>query len=139
GYASRFEDRDAGGDLVKRGAFAPSLLSRTRSLPMLRDHQNVVGRWVRAFEDQTGLRVEGEVTDPTLQRLIERGRVTGLSIGYRTRRSRDGPSPGTRDLFDLDLHEVSVVAFPMLPSARIDTVMAETSNPHRHANNRRYA
>ncbi|MEM7728937.1 MAG: HK97 family phage prohead protease [Pseudomonadota bacterium] len=123
GYASRFGTRDAGGDVVRRGAFAASLLSRSRPLPMLSDHQRRIGIWTRATEDETGLRVEGEVTDPALARLIRAGTVTGLSIGYRTRRARDGPgSPPGRELLDLDLEEVSVVAFPMLGSARIDRV-----------------
>lgn len=118
GYASRFDERDAGGDTVRRGAFAASLLGRQSPLPMLSDHQRRVGEWSRVREDETGLFVEGEVTDSALQRLIRSGRVTGLSIGYRTRRSRDGP--GERELLDLDLEEVSLVAFPMLGSARLE-------------------
>lgn len=139
GYASRFDERDAGGDIVRRGAFAASLLSQGRALPMLSDHQRQVGIWHRAIEDTKGLYVEGEVSDPALRRLIRSGRVSGLSIGYRTRRSRDGP--GRRDLFDLDLKEISVVAFPMLGSARIDSVddeLTETTTPQ-HANHRRIA
>ncbi|MGB3455812.1 MAG: HK97 family phage prohead protease [Litorimonas sp.] len=139
GYASRFDTRDAGGDTVRRGAFAASLLSRPGLLPMLSDHQRRVGVWTRAVEDETGLRVEGEVEDPALIRLIRSGRVSGLSIGYRTRRARDGPATATgrtRDLLDLDLSEVSVVAFPMLGSARIDQF--ETTDPH-HATHRRSA
>jgi HK97 family phage prohead protease len=142
GYASRFEERDAGGDTVHRGAFAASLLSQARALPMLSDHQRQVGVWHRATEDENGLYVEGDVTDPALQRLIRSGRVSGLSIGYRTRRSRDGP--GRRDLLELDLKEISVVAFPMLGSARIDTI-GEDDPQHTpddkflHANHRRTA
>ncbi|WP_298913638.1 HK97 family phage prohead protease [uncultured Algimonas sp.] len=90
GYASRFDERDAGGDTVRRGAFAASLLSRSGALPMLSDHQRRVGTWTRVVEDETGLRVEGEVEDAALARLIRSGKVGGLSIGYRTRRSRDG-------------------------------------------------
>ena len=139
GYASRFDERDAGGDRVRRGAFAASLLSRATPLPMLSDHQRAVGQWTRVYEDERGLRVEGHVSDPALQRLIRDSRVTGLSIGFRTRRSRDGPSRGMRDLLDLDLHEVSVVAFPMLPSARIDAVSETLKTDESHATHRRYA
>ena len=139
GYASRFGERDSSGDRVKRGAFAASLLTRSKSLPMLSDHQRQIGIWTRAYEDETGLRVEGDVIDPALQRLIRKGSVTGLSIGFRTRRARDGPRPGTRDLLDLDLKEVSVVAFPMLSSARIDASAIQLSQTHLHANHRRFA
>ena len=117
GYASRFDERDAGGDVVRRGAFAASLLSRTAPIPMLSDHQRPIGAWTRASEDETGLRVEGEVSDPAVIRLIRAGKVRGLSIGFKTRRAR-GPR-GRRDLLDVDLREVSVVAFPLLGSARI--------------------
>jgi HK97 family phage prohead protease len=117
GYASRFDERDAGGDVVRPGAFAASLLERSTPLPMLSDHQRPIGHWTRAVEDKRGLSVEGEVSDPAVQRLIRSGRVNGLSIGFKTRRSR-GPK-GQRDLLDIDLREVSVVAFPLLGSARI--------------------
>jgi len=142
GYASRFDERDAGGDTVHRGAFAASLLSQGRALPMLSDHQRRVGSWHRATEDDHGLFVEGEVSDPALRRLIRAGRVRGLSIGYRTRRSRDGP--GRRDLLELDLKEISVVAFPMLGSARIEAIddtlpETTTEDPTEHANHRRIA
>ena len=120
GYASRFDERDAGGDVVRRGAFAASLLSRSEPLPMLSDHQRKVGFWDRTIEDANGLYVEGRVTDPALQRVIMARKVSGLTIGYRTRRAR--PQKAGRDLLDLDLHEISVVAFPMLGSARIETV-----------------
>ncbi|MGJ8561086.1 MAG: HK97 family phage prohead protease [Litorimonas sp.] len=142
GYASRFNERDAGGDRVQAGAFAASLLSQARALPMLSDHQRQVGIWHRAIEDKNGLYVEGEVVDPALRRLIRSGRISGLSIGYRTRRSRDGP--GQRDLLELDLKEISVVAFPMLGSARIETIDDDDpnqiiENTIEHANHRRTA
>ena len=127
GYASRFGERDAGGDIVRPGAFAASLLGTSRTLPMLSDHQRPVGRWTRAREDATGLWVEGEVNDPALARLIRAGKVSGLSIGYRTRRSR-GPR-GARELLSLDLREVSVVAFPMLGSARITSFDRHQTQP----------
>lgn len=134
GYASRFDERDAGGDTVRRGAFAASLLSASAPLPMLSDHQRKVGVWDRAVEDTTGLLVEGQVTDPALIRLIEARKIDGLSIGYRTRRAR--PNGSGRDLLDLDLREVSIVAFPMLGSARLDPL----SNPHsERSNHRRFA
>lgn len=118
GYASRFDERDAGGDRVKRGAFAASLLSRVAPVPMLSDHQRPIGRWTRMVEDNVGLWVEGEITDRTVARLVQRGSVSGLSIGYRTRRAR--PQGTGRELLDIDLKEVSVVAFPMLRSAWIE-------------------
>ena len=52
--------------------------------------------------------------------LIAAGAIDGLSIGYRARRS-SRTSQG-RLLHELDLWEVSVVAFPMQRSARITQI-----------------
>ncbi|MEL6265531.1 MAG: HK97 family phage prohead protease, partial [Pseudomonadota bacterium] len=53
--------------------------------------------------------------------LMAAGAVDGLSIGYRVRRAepitRAGRRIGRR-LIEIDLWEVSLVTFPMLPTAR---------------------
>ena len=50
--------------------------------------------------------------------LIEAGAIDGLSIGYRTVcAQKDGK--GQRRLSELELWEVSLVTFPMLPDARV--------------------
>jgi HK97 family phage prohead protease len=74
-------------------------------------------------EDAHGLWVKGRLL-PEVARgreavaLIAAGAVDGLSIGYRTRRAeRDGK--GRRLLAELELWEVSLVTFPMLPVARV--------------------
>ena len=123
GYASRFGERDLAGDIVRPGAFAASLLARPAPRPMLHAHETgtPVGVWDRLVEDATGLWVEGRMLlsseTATLARLVRAGSVSGLSIGYRTLRSRQ--TFGGRELLELDLWEVSVVAFPMLPTARL--------------------
>ena len=123
GYASRFGERDLAGDIVRPGAFAASLLARPAPRPMLHAHSTdtPVGVWDRLVEDATGLWVEGRMLlsseTATLARLVRAGSVSGLSIGYRTLRSRQ--TFGGRELLELDLWEVSVVAFPMLPTARL--------------------
>ena len=50
--------------------------------------------------------------------LIEAGAIDGLSIGYRTVKAGK-TTKGLRLLSELELWEVSLVTFPMLPSARI--------------------
>ena len=50
--------------------------------------------------------------------LIQAGAIDGLSIGYRTiRAERDGK--GRRVLAEVELWEVSLVTFPMLPEAKV--------------------
>lgn len=127
GYASLFGQADMSGDIVERGAFAASLLSMTGRLPMLFGHEtgNPIGVWDRVFEDRAGLFVSGHLigggASDRIARLIREGAVSGLSIGYRAKRAsrRTG---GGRKLYELDLWEVSVVAFPMLRSARITQI-----------------
>ena len=125
GYASLFGKKDLGGDTVRKGAFAASLLSsKIQRLPMLFGHETKtpIGVWNRVFEDKIGLFVSGDILlgEPQADRtarLVRSGALRGLSIGYRTARSIK--LAGGRDLIELDLWEVSIVAFPMLRSARI--------------------
>jgi HK97 family phage prohead protease len=59
--------------------------------------------------------------------LIEAGAIDGLSIGYRTVRASKNDK-GQRLLSELELWEVSLVTFPMLPSARISDAVASKSD-----------
>lgn len=139
GYASLFGQADMSGDVVMRGAFAASLLARSSdTLPLLFGHetQKPIGVWDRIFEDATGLFVSGRIlTDNKrakhIARLVREGALSGLSIGYRPIRHTKRATGG-RTLLELDLWEVSVVAFPMLRAARImeigDGQMAKIPN-----------
>ena len=140
GYASLFDARDLGGDIVRRGAFAASLLQLpSGALPMLFGHetQTPIGVWRRMYEDRKGLFVIGEIFLGTPQadriaRLVKSGALSGLSIGYKpVRKCTNGAG---RELFEIDLWEVSIVAFPMLRGARItqiDEPNLETNCPRR--------
>ena len=127
GYASLFGQPDLSGDVVQRGAFAASLLGLSGRLPMLFGHETSepIGVWDRIFEDASGLFVSGRLMGGNSKadriiRLVREGAISGLSIGYRAKRSmRRGAG---RSLTELDLWEVSVVAFPMLRTARITQI-----------------
>ncbi len=128
GYASLFGVRDQGGDVVQKGAYAASLAAlgaAGRRVKMLWQHDPAqpIGVWDEAREDATGLWVKGRIlADVERGReaaaLLAAGAIDGLSIGYRTLRAeRDGK--GQRLLAELELWEVSLVTFPMLPEARV--------------------
>ena len=128
GYASVFGRRDQGGDVVCPGAYAVSLKALAaagRRVKMLWQHDPArpIGVWQEVREDATGLYVKGRILDEVAQgreaaALLAAGAIDGLSIGYRTLRAeRDGK--GTRLLSELELWEVSLVTFPMLPEARV--------------------
>ena len=125
GYASLFGLPDLAGDVVERGAFQTSLRRLpAASIRMLYQHDpdRPIGRWTEAFEDQAGLWMRGviEPNHPDTQKiaaLIQAGLADGLSIGFRTLEAEPRPSGG-RILKTIDLREVSIVTFPMLPRAR---------------------
>ncbi len=120
GYASVFDRVDRGGDVVRAGAFAASLRER-RAVPLLWQHRlgASIGVIETLAEDARGLRVVARVTHPTAAALVARGALTGLSFGYRVTASRGN---GPRELLGLDLAEVSLVAAPMQPLARVIAV-----------------
>jgi HK97 family phage prohead protease len=130
GYASLFGVVDTGGDMVMAGAFARSLRKRGASgVKMLWQHQafEPLGVWTMIAEDARGLKVEGRL-DLTVARarealsLMRGGAIDGLSIGFRTLRATTDKSNGARRLIELDLWEISIVTFPMLPQARVSAV-----------------
>ena len=128
GYASLFGACDQGGDVVAKGAYAASLAALAaegRRIKMLWQHDQAqpIGIWDEVREDGRGLYVKGRLLDSTQKAreaaaLIEAGAIDGLSIGYRTKTASKNDK-GQRLLTELELWEVSLVTFPMLPSARV--------------------
>ena len=124
GYASLFGKSDQGGDTVEKGAYGASL-AKGRGVKMLWQHDPAqpIGVWDEVREDATGLWVKGRLlTDVAKGReaasLIAAKAIDGLSIGYRTVKARKDDKGG-RLLSELELWEVSLVTFPMLPDARV--------------------
>lgn len=128
GYASLFGQSDQGGDVVQRGAYAASLealKAQGRMVKMLWQHDPAqpIGVWDEVREDARGLYVKGRILTATPKgaeaaALIGAGAIDGLSIGYRTVKSSRSQD-GTRRLIEVELWEVSLVTFPMLPAARV--------------------
>jgi HK97 family phage prohead protease len=91
------------------------------------DPNQPIGVWLDVREDAHGLYVKGRLTlDVARARevlaLMRAGALDGLSIGYRTVRGRTDAGTGVRRLMEVDLWEISVVTFPMLPDARVSAV-----------------
>lgn len=128
GYASVFGVRDQGGDIVLPGAYAGAL-ARLRDgggrVRMLWQHDPAqpIGLWDEVREDDRGLFVRGRLLTEVARgreaaALMAAGAVDGLSIGYHTLRA-EKLAGGGRKLIELELWEVSLVTFPMLPVARV--------------------
>lgn len=130
GYASLFGKVDLGKDVVERGAFANSLRRRgAAGIRMLFQHDanEPIGTWSEVKEDARGLFVRGRLAKDVRRArevlsLMRGGALDGLSIGFRAVKSRRDAASGVRRIVEADLWEISVVTFPMLPDARIETV-----------------
>ena len=140
GYASLFGQADQGGDVVEKGAYARSIKALAgdgRKVKMLWQHDPAqpIGVWDEVREDARGLWVKGRLLETTQKgreamALIAAGAIDGLSIGYRAVKAGRNDK-GQRLLKELELWEVSLVTFPMLPSARVaakgdDPVVGDT-------------
>lgn len=130
GYASLFDRTDLGHDVVAPGAFRNSLAQRgTTGIRMLYQHDPAqpIGVWERIYEDARGLFVRGRLTLDVakardVRALMKVGAIDGLSIGFKLLKGRRDSATGLRRLTAVDLWEISVVTFPMLPDARITTI-----------------
>jgi HK97 family phage prohead protease len=124
GYAALFGIRDAGGDLIHKGAFARTLADQRRPIPLFWQHlPDMRIGWVEAIaEDAKGLRVIASIDNPQggAGLALAQRKASGLSFGYRARgfiRKAAG-----RDLTDIQLLEVSLVTHPMQHTARVHLV-----------------
>ncbi len=88
------------------------------------DPSSPIGVWRELREDARGLFVRGQLAPGVAQArelgaLLAAGALDGLSIGFKTRRARHERKSGRRYLLEVDLWEISLVTFPMLPGARV--------------------
>jgi hypothetical protein len=127
GYASLFDLPDLGRDVVAPGAFSASLARRgAGGVRMLWQHDAAepIGQWLDLFEDHRGLKARGRLSRGVarareIEALLSEGAIDGLSIGFKTVRSRADRRPNHRRLIEIDLWEISIVTFPLLPQARV--------------------
>lgn len=130
GYASLFNHPDLGNDVVLPGAFRDTLARRgARGVRMLFQHNPAepIGTWDVIREDHKGLFVQGRLATGVARArevlaLMRSGAIDGLSIGFKAIKAHRDRAAGIRKLAQIDLWEISIVTFPMLPEARIFAV-----------------
>ena len=129
GYGSTFGgEPDSVGDIIMPGAYKESLAEHSRrgTTPKMfwqHDPHRPIGKWLDAKEDDHGLLMRGRLNMNVQQgreayELLKAGDIDGLSIGYRTV-TAEKDAKGQRLLREVELWEVSLVTFPMLPEARV--------------------
>lgn len=127
GYASLFGVADQGQDVVMPGAFRASLARRPAGdvrLLYQHDPAQPIGVWDEIREDARGLYVRGRLVEEVrrareVMALIRAGALDGLSIGFHAVKASRDAATGRRKLLEIDLWEISIVTFPMLPGARV--------------------
>jgi HK97 family phage prohead protease len=130
GYASLFNVADGAGDIVAPGAYARSLRRRPPArVRLLYQHfaHEPIGVWEDIREDARGLYVRGRLTEDVerareVGELIRDGALDGLSIGFRAVRAKRDPRTGLRTLLEIELWEISIVTFPLLPGSEVTAI-----------------
>jgi uncharacterized protein len=120
GYAAVFGRVDRAGDVFAAGAF-----EGVGPVPLLHAHRGEAIGIIETIEaDAHGLRIEARVIDEGVARLVRCGALPGLSVGYRPLVVR---TSARRVLERVRLAEVSLVAVPMQPAARVEQVFEEVN------------
>jgi len=132
GYASVFGVVDQGLDVVERGAFAKTLGQRKVKMLWQHDMGQPIGVWDEVAEDERGLFVKGRLLKDVRQgaeamALMRAGAIDSMSIGYRTVQADSEGGGAVRKLMEVDLFEISLVTFPMLPDAKITAIKSITT------------
>lgn len=140
GYAAVFNSlsEDLGGfrEFIRQGAFTNSL-NRGDDILALFAHSSsmLIGRrsanTLKLSEDSKGLLVEIGVPDTSVGRdlvvSVNRRDLTGMSFGFNvvkqdwTRQNKDGDVLYRRELLQIDLFEVSPVAFPAYADTSVES------------------
>lgn len=140
GYAAVYDQRSAPiygifYEVVRRGAFARALAG-TDDVRALFDHDSsmVLGRTrsktLSLSEDEKGLKFELTLPDTSVGRdlaqLVERRDISEMSFGFRKIKDRwteetnaDGLMITTRELLEVELFDVSPVAYPAYPQTDV--------------------
>ncbi len=138
GYASVFNNKDLGNDVIRKGAFLKAMNDKKpRQIKLLYQHKTdePIGVIDDLKEDNRGLLVKGRLAMNTqrgkeVYELMKMGALDSMSIGYKL--TPDGykydDKNKRRVIKEINLMEVSMVTFPMNPKAKITKVKLADMN-----------
>ena len=138
GYASVFNNKDLGNDVIKQGAFAKSIYDKKpKQIKLLYQHKTdePIGVIDSLEEDKRGLKIKGRLAMGTqkgkeVYELMKMGALDSMSIGYKLTPDdyKYSDKLKKRTITNLDLMEISMVTFPMNPKAKITKVKLAEMN-----------
>ena len=132
GYASVFNNKDLGNDVIRKGSFLKTLKEKKpKQIKLLYQHKTdePIGVVDSIEEDSKGLKIKGRLAMGTqkgkeVYELMKMGALDAMSIGYKLQ--PDGykydDKNKRRVIKEVDLMEISMVTFPMNPKAKITKV-----------------
>ena len=133
GYAAVFDspslpiserNRQSFTEYVRRGAFTRTIVEDDVRALFSHDESKILGRTkartLTLAEDQTGLRTTIRLPNTSLAsdiyELVKVGNLTGFSFRFQARKDHWSNGGDRRELLDVQLSEISLVAFPAYPS-----------------------
>lgn len=127
GYASTFNEKDDGDDIVVPGAYERTLANgRKKRFLHSHDMRMVLGLPKFMDTDKKGLVGRYKISKTRLgedtRTLLLDGAIDSFSIGYRAVDFEHDEKSGARILKDVELYEVSLVAIPMNQGATVTNV-----------------
>ena len=138
GYASIFNNKDLGNDVIRKGASENTLKGKKpKQIKLLYQHKTdePIGVIDSLTEDNKGLYLKGRLAMGTqkgkeVYELMKMGALDSMSIGYRLTPEdyKYDPKERRRVIKSVDLMEISLVTFPMNPKAKITKVKLAEMN-----------
>lgn len=137
GYGSVWNVTDRQNDRMRKGAFTEIVKNADGRVIMLWQHDSQRPIATAAVsQDDYGLKFDGKLILADPQAVIAQAHmkaksVRGISIGYDCLESNRLPD-GVRELTSVRLWELSLVTFPALPEAQVQTVksLADCADEH---------
>lgn len=136
GYGAVFGNVDRTGDIIHKGAFKKTISENKGSVVMVANHKQdkPVGRVTSMEEDDYGLKFSGYTSNTEsgqeYKQLMKDGVIDSFSIGYKVTKW-DRNEHGGRNIYELKLFEISPVAIPMNPEAKLLEVKSISEEDHR--------
>tara|TARA_Y100001937_G_C7130652_1_gene337181 strand:+ start:970 stop:1671 length:702 start_codon:yes stop_codon:yes gene_type:complete len=123
GYGSYFDNIDADGDIIRKGAYKKTIEENGSRVKYLYQHKmdQPIGKMEELYEDEKGLVFVARLADTTLGRdvytLMKEGIITENSVGILPIQKEN--KEGAREMLEVKLFEISAVTLASNEEAKI--------------------
>ena len=129
GYGSYFDNKDADGDIIRKGAYKKTIEENGSRVKYLYQHKmdKPIGKMEELYEDEKGLVFVAKLADTTLGRdvytLMKEGIITENSVGILPIQKEN--KEGFREMLEVKLFEISAVTLASNEEAKIMDVKSD--------------